>query len=83
MTLETLERHTQIAFDLMCGLRGDQSSQAYIHAAKAWVALDAMQRKAKLAAKKAAKVETPNTEPAGAVQTTDTAPRRGSSRTVM
>lgn len=62
MTLENLERQTQTAFDLMCGLRGDQSSQAYIHAAKAWMALDAMQRKARIAAKKAAKATAPVTD---------------------
>lgn len=54
MSPETIDRHTTIAFDLMCALRHDQNSQAYIHAAKAWMALDTMNRKAKRDAKKKA-----------------------------
>lgn len=77
MDLETIQRHATIAFDLMCGLRADQTSPAYIHAAKAWMALDselrAAQRAAKKAAKEAPKIETLNTEPEPQAETADKA----------
>lgn len=52
MDIETAKRHSAIAFDLMVGLRHDQQSQAYIHAAKTWMALDNEVRKLQRAQKK-------------------------------
>lgn len=75
MNIETLERHATIAFDLMVGLRHDQSSQAYIHAAKAWMHLDSEVRKAKREEKKAAKAATPDIAPVPVEETTDKAPK--------
>lgn len=89
MDIETAKRHASIAFDLMVGLRHNQGSQAYIHAAKACMALDAEVKRLQREQKKKApditeaevdalaalaglpKVETPNTEPAPPLETTD------------
>lgn len=70
---ETLQRHVNLAYELMTGLRHDQKSQGYILAAKAWMSLEQELRKLARSEKNISSepdqpalpitTETPSTEP--------------------
>lgn len=68
-TLEELIKQDQFAFEQMALMRGHKLFEFY---KKIWIGLDGELRKAKIAAKKAAKSQSQDTEPALPLETADT-----------